>query len=862
MINESYLSIVITGLISALIWFVWQRKQRMSILERNGIPGPKPHLIFGNMFEYYRRGYNDCYDEWLPKYGKIFGYYLGAKPFLVVTDPDLLRRIQVKDFQYFSSRPYVIPGGIYHNKNYHQMLTRSESVRWKQMRSLFSPWFSSSSLRAQTPVVNKCVDILMNKIKSFADKGQEFNIYERLEATTIDLVDSAAFSVSTDIHDTDPNENPFFQASRGVFSIRPKDNILASLLLCFPEFATVINAVRDVCETVWDYFELTYHGLLWKAGHTIVERRLAANNKGKSDNNNNNKQLSNKRKDMLDLMLETRVDPKLSGGKPLTDTELIANVVVIHEAAYESPANWLGFIVHCLVNHADAQQQCYDEICEHFDKYGKFDYNVMSSLPMIDAVINESLRLYPTDTIFTSRQSNADYKYKSMTLPKGIDIRVPTVQLQRDPTYWSEPNQFIPNRFLDKQSPIDPVIYQPFGYGPRVCPGRRFALLSVKVLLCELLHRYAITPGPRTEIGEIERDFKLITCSPKNGVYVQLVPRKKFYPVQIMFALSNKLSWSTMSEITANIHKEKQKYFDEMTFSEQYEHRECDRIVISYPRSGSHFVSYIIQLLLSNCKNTDAFVGYDHLIETTGQRALDKGRSFLDNGAINECCLHSEEANDSTKEEKEDDKEVVFFKTHLRRKLFALNSRAKYLFVVRNPKDTFVSKYMMFRNRHWFGPNEVTPGDYFLMERLIPDREYGDYFHFVADYWPHRSDPNFEVLVFEEVLADPRKGIEQIARFLGKKYFDRLSHMVTDSSDNINNNQKETLLDKIVRLSSFDVMSEKYADNQEIKWRLRKGTAGNWRLHLNNDEAGVVDKLVRKYWTGTGITDLWAPDVI
>ncbi len=105
-----------------LLWY-YQRLKRMTILERNGIPGPKPHLILGNFRDYNSKGYNECFEQWKKKYGRIFGYYLGAKPFIVVTDPELLKLIQVKDFHHFSHRPYIIPGGIYRNWKYHQMVS-------------------------------------------------------------------------------------------------------------------------------------------------------------------------------------------------------------------------------------------------------------------------------------------------------------------------------------------------------------------------------------------------------------------------------------------------------------------------------------------------------------------------------------------------------------------------------------------------------------------------------------------------------------------------------------------------------------------------------------------------------------------
>ncbi|CAG2121070.1 unnamed protein product, partial [Medioppia subpectinata] len=345
------------------------------------------------------------------------------------------------------------------------MVTRVDSLRWKKMRTLLSPWFSSMHLKANTPVINLCVDDMVKKLDSLAAKDEEFNIYERVEAATIDIIDRTGFSITTDIQDRLPQNNPFFEATRGVFNIRPNRQFLASLLLCFPELTPIINVIRDICETLWDYFGYTSHGMLWKAGEAIVKNRLdLINNKSMKlvDNNNNKlKAYENSRKDLLEMMIDVRNNTNKNTDKTLNDVEIIANTVVLHEAAYESPANLIGFAIHNLVNNPDIQQKCYEEVNDLHEKDGKFAFNVMSELPILDAVISETFRLYPTDTIFTSRMSKNDYKYKNIVIPKGVDIRVPTVQLHRDPEYWSEPNRFDPNRFMDKKTVIDPIVYQP-----------------------------------------------------------------------------------------------------------------------------------------------------------------------------------------------------------------------------------------------------------------------------------------------------------------------------------------------------------------------------------------------------------------
>ncbi len=136
-------------------------------------------------------------------------------------------------------------------------------------------------------------------------------------------------------------------------------------------------------------------------------------------------------------------------------------------------------------------------------------------------------RYFPTDPLFISHASDIDYKYGSMTIPKGADIRIPTFQLHRDSQFWSEPLVFNPYRFLgsENQKAINPVIYQPFGVGPRLCPGKRFTILEIKLILAEILRKYRIIAGSKTEFCDLELDFKLFSLSPKNGIFVKVISR-------------------------------------------------------------------------------------------------------------------------------------------------------------------------------------------------------------------------------------------------------------------------------------------------------------------------------------------------
>ena len=156
---------------------------------------------------------------------------------------------------------------------------------------------------------------------------------------------------------------------------------------------------------------------------------------------------------------------------------------------------------------------------------GELDYNTLVELPYMDAVIHESLRLYPPISHFVTRVAARDYEYKGRIIPKGTKILVPVSQLHRDPQKWPEPEQFRPERFSkENRANINWTYWQPFGAGPRNCVGIRFALLEIKLALAKLLIKFKLEASPNTEIGTKSHAYRANIIQPKNGVFVRVVP--------------------------------------------------------------------------------------------------------------------------------------------------------------------------------------------------------------------------------------------------------------------------------------------------------------------------------------------------
>jgi cytochrome P450 len=522
--------IAFTLIAAILIWYNW-RKRHMSLLKRNGIPGPPPHLIYGNIKDWTRKGYVVCQKEWINKYGPIVGYYIGAKPFVLIADPELLKLVQIKDFHHFIKRPAVIEGGSNPNPRLRNSIVKVDGIRWKQMRSTLTPTFSGAKLKQMTPTIDSSISKMINNIEIYSQKNEEFDIHQMFEGLTMDVVTKTGFGIEIGVQDN--LNNSFLNAARNIFGI-PITQVLISLWFYFPELHFLLKPIRLLVEYIKDYFGQSDHGYILKISDKIINERRKNPFGGQKDflqlmleaksshvlSNDNLTVSSNMNNDFMNDT-ETNEISKISG---MTNDEIAANAFIFFNAGFETTSSALAFVMHNLVNYEHIQQQLRDEVRNLLESDGVLDYNTVTKLKLMESVIYETMRLYPPSPAFISRAPNIDYNFGSMTIPKGTDCRVPLYYLHHDPAQWTDPEKFDPQRFSHQNSNlINPIAWQPFGAGPRNCIAMRFALLEIKLAISKLLINYKFVPSQKTQLGDISTDFKVTVMRPKYGVFMKAI---------------------------------------------------------------------------------------------------------------------------------------------------------------------------------------------------------------------------------------------------------------------------------------------------------------------------------------------------
>jgi len=89
--------------------------------------------------------------------------------------------------------------------------------------------------------------------------------------------------------------------------------------------------------------------------------------------------------------------------------------------------------------------------------------------------------------------------------------------------YFPEPEKFLPERFLkSNENKVVPFSHLPFGGGPRVCIGQRFAMVEMKIAMAKLLSKFRIVATPKTKIEPLLGDSFLFSY---DNVHIKLEPR-------------------------------------------------------------------------------------------------------------------------------------------------------------------------------------------------------------------------------------------------------------------------------------------------------------------------------------------------
>lgn len=154
----------------------------------------------------------------------------------------------------------------------------------------------------------------------------------------------------------------------------------------------------------------------------------------------------------------------------------------------------LTWALSLLLNNPDKLHKAQQELKDRVGFHRQVSETDVKNLPYLQAIVKETLRLYPAVPLSVPRLAMRNCTVSGYEVRAGTQLLVNLWKILRDPRVWSEPSEFVPERFLTTHADVDvrghSFEYIPFGSGRRMCPGVSFGLKVLHLTLARLLHGF------------------------------------------------------------------------------------------------------------------------------------------------------------------------------------------------------------------------------------------------------------------------------------------------------------------------------------------------------------------------------------
>ncbi|CAN1821265.1 Desmethyl-deoxy-podophyllotoxin synthase [Linum perenne] len=235
--------------------------------------------------------------------------------------------------------------------------------------------------------------------------------------------------------------------------------------------------------------------------------------------------------DLVDVLLRVQENGEVQF--PLPGDDCLKSVIMdIFTAGTDASSTTLEWTIAELLRHNEALKKAQQEVRQVFGNRGSsfVKEEVLDELSFLKLVIKEALRLHPPAPLLLPRQNSEACKIDGYDIPPKTKVIVNAWAMGRDPKHWKDPNEFIPERFVDEDCCSADykgtnLAYIPFGAGRRICPGIAFGMANVELPLASLLYHFDWKSSDGTKLEDMDMSESFgIAVKKKRNMFLIPVP--------------------------------------------------------------------------------------------------------------------------------------------------------------------------------------------------------------------------------------------------------------------------------------------------------------------------------------------------
>lgn len=437
--------------------------------------GPRGLPVLGHIVDIARDavGY---FEHCAATYGDVTRLQLGAYPALLVNHPDLIEQIFVKQHEKF------IKNQVFWRQLKALMgngLFVAEHEDWQRERRFAAPAFATRPLQDYAPAMAAEAE---RRVAGWRD-GQEIDMHREMMA--LGLMIAARTLLNADVTEDLP------RIEQGVDWIMEEIAARYARPVLIPDAVPLPGHIR-------------YRKGI-KALDELIYRIIADQRAGRAEPSG-----------LLGQLMSARDEH----GRPMSDIQLRDAICNMLLAGYETSALAMAWGFDLLGRDRDIQDRVAAEVRGVIGDRAP-THEDLPHLKLTENTIIEILRLRPPGWLI-GREASEDVRIGDYDIPKGMTLLISPWVVQRDGRYFEDPDRFLPERWTgDLRRSLPRFAYFPFGGGPRVCIGNRFAMMEAMLLLASIVRRFDVERMVEREAGFIPS----ITMRPRRGLWVRLHTR-------------------------------------------------------------------------------------------------------------------------------------------------------------------------------------------------------------------------------------------------------------------------------------------------------------------------------------------------
>ena len=356
-------------------------------------------------------------------------------------------------------------------------LVTSSGHTWASHRKLLTPAFHMKILESLMSIIVPQTEQLIMKLEQESNSRDDRCI-ENVTPFVCDCVMNVLLKSSMGLDTTDESNNTFIKV--GLL------DTVSMVAMCMVNPFRVFDCILGVSKLGRKF--KTFKKALEKFVDGVISQRMAVLKERAVSNSAEGEHSSNKQREpFIDILIHEHLkNPSTFTVKKMRDEINTFSLAGVDTAVWS-----ISYTLLLLGHHEHVQEKLYEEISQVLsdNDFDQLTTEMISKLPYLNAVYNESLRLYPPAPIM-GRAAEQDITIGDKVVPRGAQLLLNIRALQRDARYWPDPHRFKPDRFLSSSS-VSHAFF-PFAAGPRNCVGQKYAKIVSKAIIMRILQEYRI----------------------------------------------------------------------------------------------------------------------------------------------------------------------------------------------------------------------------------------------------------------------------------------------------------------------------------------------------------------------------------